>query len=466
MLNLQLPVKICIMKKILRRLPWLILLGLILFAFIYAWPRVPIITEFAAKGMCSSVFITGKDPERVMQEDLSFFPISLAKTEVNYGERSVTAKVFGLAGRKAVFREGLGSVIVLDVPEPELRSDSLALPDPGYSQDTLPWPKGDVLDPTMPEGVNYTRLEAVVAEAFDPPDTKPLKKTLGVAVVYRGQLIAEKYLEGYDYHTRFHGWSMTKSLDATLVGILSGKGLMDVGAKADFPEWETDSRQDITLGNLLRMTSGLEWVENYFTISQATLMLMQSSDMVRYVLSCPPAYPPGTHWSYSSGDVNLVSGLVRRAIGDDEQYHRFPYTGLMYRIGMLHTLMETDAAGNFVASSYSYGTTRDWARLGLLYLNNGVFEGDTILPPGWVDYVRKPTPLSYGIYGAGFWLMESNPLNKLENVPGDIFFADGFLGQRIYIIPSKDLVVVRMGYSLKNFSLNDFLRDILSTLPG
>ena len=132
---------------------------------------------------------------------------------------------------------------------------------------------------------------------------------------------------------------------------------------------------------------------------------------------------------------------------------------------MLNTVVETDASGLFVASSYSYGSTRDWARFGVLFLNNGIFEGDTVLTPEWVKYMKTAAPASDDSYGATFWLKEPEVENALVDVPDDIFFADGFLGQRVYVIPSKKLVVVRMGYSLSNFSLNDFLRDIIATLP-
>jgi hypothetical protein len=132
---------------------------------------------------------------------------------------------------------------------------------------------------------------------------------------------------------------------------------------------------------------------------------------------------------------------------------------------MLNTVVETDARGLFVASSYCYGSARDWARFGLLFLNDGIFEGDTILTPDWVDFMRSPAPASDGIYAGTFWLQEPNPDNALRDVPRDVFFADGFLGQRVYILPSEDLVVVRMGYSLSNFDLNDFLSSIIATLP-
>lgn len=453
------------MKKILKRILIAILLGILLFVVIYAWPRVPIITAFTAKGMCSSVFLAGKDPARVHAEDLSFFPISLAKAKVNYEEKSVTATVFGLAKRKAVFRGGLGAVIVLNTPEDELRAASFEIPDPGYSQDTIPWPLGDILPDTLPEGIDYDKLEAILEDAIDQKGAEPFKKTLGVAVVYKGALLAEKYLEGYDAFTRFHSWSMTKSMNNAMAGILAGRGKLDIDSPVDIPEWKNDVRGNTSLRHLLHMNSGLQWVENYFTISEVTLMLMRSDDMFQYAASVPSEFPPGTSFNYSGGDINLISGLIRKNMADDQDYHLLPYTSLMHRIGMLNTFMETDAAGTYVTSSYCYGTVRDWARFGLLYLNKGIFEGDTILPLGWVDYTRREAPNSNGLYSVGFWLKEPNPLNALVDVPGDVFFADGFLGQRVYIIPSEDLIVVRMGYSLKNISMNDLLHEIISLLP-
>ena len=193
-------------------------------------------------------------------------------------------------------------------------------------------------------------------------------------------------------------------------------------------------------------------------------MLMEKDDMLSSVLDNQLEYSPGTHWNYSGGDVNLLSGIIRNRINNDDNYHKFIYTKLLYPIGMLHTKVETDATGLFVASSYSYGTARDWARFGILFLNNGVFAGDTILSKEWVDFMRTPAEASDGNYAGTFWLKEK-PEYALVDVPNDVFFADGFLGQRTYIIPSKKLVVVRMGYSLKHFDLNNFLREIIKTLP-
>ena len=453
------------MKKLIKRVLWLVLIALIIGVTWFAWPRLPIITAFAAKGMCSSLFLADKTPERVAAEDLSFFPISLAKCSIDYEEKSVTATVFGLAKRKVVFREGLGAVIVLEKPEEELMGASFKIPDPGYSQDTIPWPLGDVMPESLPEGVDYEKLEEILEKAVDQPGEEPFKKSLGVAVVYNNELIGENYLEGYHSRAKFHSWSMTKSVTGAMAGVLVKEGRMDIKAPTGIPEWESDERRNITIENIMHMSSGLEWVENYFTISDATVMLMQSDDMYASVTGCKLVHEPGSFWNYSSGDANLLSGLLRTTIGDDEEYLGYAYTSLFHRIGMLNTMVETDASGLFVASSYSYGSTRDWARFGLLFLNNGIFEGDTVLTPEWVDFMTTAAPASDGKYASTFWLKEPEVENALVDVPDDIFFADGFQGQRVYVIPSKKLVVVRMGFSLANFSVNDFLRDIIATLP-
>jgi CubicO group peptidase (beta-lactamase class C family) len=451
-------------KKTVKIIVWSLVAILVGALTIFAWPRVPIMTAFAAKGMCSSVFLADKSHESVMAEDLSFFPISLAKSKVNYEEKSVTSKVFGLGKRTAVYREGLGAVIVLKTPEEELRATTFKIPDPGYSQDTIPWPMGDVMQSEPVEGVNYARLQTLLDTSIDKAGEEPFKKTLGIAVVYDNQLVAEKYLGDYDEYTKFHGWSMTKSITGTLAGILADHGKLDLHAPADIPEWANDDRKEITLDDVIRMSSGLDWFENYFTISDATVMLMQSEDMFSSITSSDLAYEPGSFWNYSSGDANLLSGLIRKAMNDDEAYHALAYEKLFHRIGMLNTVVETDASGLFVASSYSYGSTRDWARFGMLFMNDGVFEGDTIVSKEWVDYMKTPAPASNGTYAGTFWLKEPSPENELVDIPDDIFFADGFLGQRVYVIPSKKLVVVRMGYSLSNFSVNDFLREVIAAV--
>lgn len=452
-------------KKLFKKIIAFVFVLLLISTTWFVWPRLPIITAFAAKGMCSSVFLANKTPERVEAEDLSFFPISLAKSVIDYDEKSVTSTVFGLAKRKTVFREGLGAVLVLETPEEELKQSVFVLPYPGYSQDTILWPKGNILPLEKVTGVDYDRLNELLDTCFDTPGSEPFKKTLGIAVVYNNQLIAEKYLDGYDYNTMFHGWSMTKSIAGAYAGVLYDEGKLTIDEPTGFEEWQNDERKNIMVKNIIQMSSGLDWYENYFTISDATIMLMQKDNMLASVLNNKLKYLPGTHWNYSSGDANLLSGIIRKTINNNADYHNFIYTKLLYPIGMLQTKVETDADGLFVASSYAYGTTRDWARFGMLFLNNGVFAGDTIISKDWVDFLKTPAQASNGKYAGTFWLKESNPERALVDVPDDVFFANGFQGQRVYIIPSKKLVVVRMGYSLTNFDLNNFLSEIIKTLP-
>jgi hypothetical protein len=423
---------------------------------------LPIITAFAAKGMCSCVFIADRDPGSVESQDLDFFPISLAKTKINYDEKSVTASLFGFVKRKAVYRDGLGCAVVVDFPENEIRRQSLhALPPPVYSDDS-PWPYGDRLPDSLPSGVIYSKLEEVLDSAFDRAGGESRRKTQAVVVVYDNVPVAERYAEGFDIHTECISWSMAKSVTNALVGILVKEGRLDIYQGLPVDEWENDLRSSITLNNLMHMNAGLQWVENYFNLSEVTKMLYMRGDMYRYSVTAPYQYEPDSVWYYASGLANIASGIIRKTIGNDSLYHAFPYTELFRRIGMNHTVFEADASGTFVGSSYCFATPRDWARFGLLYLNNGIFQGDTILPEGWVRYTVTPASGSDGKYGAFFWLRTSD---IFPDVPEDMYFCDGFKGQRIFIIPSKKLVVVRMGYSMADFDMNEMLKNIIEALP-
>ena len=450
------------MKKI-RRIILLFLVGLILLVTFYAWPRLPIITGFAAKGMCSGVFVGHRTPQSISARELSFFPINLARTTVHPEDSSVTATLLGLAKRKAIYRGGLGSALIADMPEEKIRSQAFTLPRPPFDPDTVVWPLGSVMPDTLFPGLQYARLDSLLHAAIDPSGSEPLKKTLAVAVVYNNVLAGEAYAPGIDKNTPLLGWSMTKSIINALTGLRVAGKKLKINGPAPVPEWRKDKRHNITLNSLLHMTSGLKWDENYFDISDATKMLYVFGDMYQYAVSRPFAYPPDSVWYYSSGTTNILSGIIRYTFRSDRDYKTFPYTKLFYRTGMLHATIEADASGTFVGSSYSYATARDWARFGMLYLNHGIFSGDTILRPEWIDYTLSQAPHSEGAYGAQWWL---NHNNKLPDAPDDTYFCDGFQGQRVFVIPSKKLVVVRLGWSMKDFDFNTFLKEIISTLPA
>ena len=319
------------------------------------------------------------------------------------------------------------------------------------------WPYGDKLRNNVVKKVNIKKLSAAIDSAFNQG------KTRAVIVLYDTLMLFEKYADGFNKDSRILGWSMAKSITSALVGTLVKSGKLDINSKAAVAEWRNDKRKNITLRSLLNMSSGLKWVEDYGDISDATVMLYQKADVGKYAISSPSIYPPDSVWYYSSGSPNIISLIIRRTINNDQVYWNYPRNALFNKIGMRSAIMETDASGTFVASSYIQATPRDYARFGLLYLNNGIWGKDTILPKGWVDFTRKEAPNSGGEYGAEFWLNKSG--KELPDAPKDIYYCDGFNGQRIYIVPSKHLVIVRMGLSKHGeFDYNRFVKLILDAI--
>jgi len=268
---------------------------------------------------------------------------------------------------------------------------------------------------------------------------------------------------------------MAKSVTNAIVGILAMKGKFSLKGPAPVPEWHkgNDPRQAITLDQLLRMSSGLEWVEAYAErpVSDVNIMLLLKPDMAAYVASKPLAAKPDTVWRYSSGTTNLIQWIIRHTLGNQGTYWEFPRRELFNKIGMRSAIWETDASGTFIGSSYLYATARDYARFGLLYLNDGVWEGERILPEGWVAYSTIPTPAApKGQYGAHFWLNGGKDLNSKDRpyplLPNDTFFARGYQGQTIAIIPSRKLIVVRLGMTYdENWGMELFIKNILDAIP-
>ncbi len=294
---------------------------------------------------------------------------------------------------------------------------------------------GDRLKDTVFPEIDTIKLIAAINNAFVNPAGKE-KLTAAVVVVYKGQIVGEKYWikKGITQDTRLWGWSMNKSIMNALVGIMVRQGKLGINALAPVREWLSDNRRSITMNNLMHMSSGLKWDEDYGTAGNTTNMLFREPDCYKSAIRAPLRYKPGTKWSYSSGTANIISGIIRNTIHNDKEYYAFPYRELFLKTGMASMILETDAAGNFVGSSFGYATARDWARFGLLYYNNGVSQGDTILPKGWVNYTRTPAPASKGKFGALFWL---NNTHLLPDAPEDTYSCQGHRGQMIFIIPSR-----------------------------
>ncbi len=440
------------------RTKWKILLIFLLLtitAILYNYPKLNIISGYAAKNMASSVFIAGRSAKSITEHDNNMPLIKLSKVELE--ENAATASVYGLMERKAVFRKGLGSVLITN--NNQTLGTKLS-PIRWYHKDEIPFPYGD-LEPkdTILNVINYSQLHKAVKNAFSNPE---VQKTRTLLVCYKNNIIAEKYIGGFNEKTKILGWSITKSILATLYGILDYQKKIDVNTPAPIASWQNDDRKKITINNLLRMQSGLEWEENYGAISDVTKMLFLDADMTKAQERKTSVAKPTEVWNYSSGTSNLLSGILRKQFKTHQEYLNFPYEELIDKIGMYSMLIEADLVGNYIASSYSWATTRDWAKFGLLYLNNGNWNGEQLFSTNWINYITKPTKNSNGEYGAHFWL---NAGGKYPDAPRDMYMATGFQGQHVIIIPSKQLVIVRTGLAgYPDFDLNKLVKEIIDSI--
>jgi CubicO group peptidase (beta-lactamase class C family) len=433
----------------------LILLG----GAIYLNSLLRIMTGYAAKNLCSGVFIAGREATEFESTDLNFFPVSYTKNKVNYGDSSVTSRF--LWGRsKAIDLEEFGTVLIRKSDEEKLRDlDFPILEGPGYDQDTIGWPLGNII-PDSVTGIDKERLR-IISDDLIKKDSYG-GNAFAFIVLHKGIPAVEAYKPQFSEKSRFLSWSMAKSVTNALIGVLVKQGNIDINSPADIHEWNNDERKNITINDIMHMQSGLKWNEDYGNRSDVTVMLTCRSDMARFAYDQPLEFEPGTHFEYSSGMANVLSYLIRKSLGNDSQYYAFPYEDLFYKIGITDAVFETDPSGTFVGSSYLYATLRDYARFALLYQQDGIFAGERILPEGWVDYTRTPASASGGEYGSLFWL---NGKGEVPSAPADTYMCIGHDGQRIFIIPSKDLIVVVLGYSPKNsMNFDKLLTDISGTI--
>jgi len=417
--------------------------------------------------MCSAVFLQHRQAADIIKEDLAGFPLSLGTFELNEKDSSVTGSVWGFAKRKAIFRKNIGATLVNDFTEEAIRSQYFNLPvKPVIQTDSIAWPYGDKTDDSIPSFVNTIKLQAAVDSAMNATSNGKPAYTRAVLVVYDGRIIAEKYAAGFDKNTVMLGWSMSKSITGALIGMLVKQGRLDINKPAPVEEWKGTEKENISIKNLLQQSSGLDFVEEYDRPSDVTRMLFSKGDMAAYTASRSLEHAPGTFFNYTSGNSNLLSRIIRKTVGEKD-YAAFPYTELFHKINAYSFMLEPDASGTYIGSSYSYGTARDFARFGLLYYNNGIWNGEQLLSADWVANSKKPCEANkQGWYGYQFWLNGKDELDstkrRFNDVPADCFFCSGFGGQNVFIIPSEKLVVVRMG--LKEIDRNRFLKDVIAAV--
>lgn len=413
---------------------------------------VPSGTGTTAKQTCSMVFVSGLDPDRaraLYTDPLLGAAAGLLNVTVDRERRQVTASALGLAFHQtAVYREGLGCTLVHGSGEFEA---DIALPARPASAMTLDTAHRDTHFDTA-------ALQAAIDNAF----TEDGRNTLAVAILHEGRLIGEAYAEGVDAQTPLLGWSMTKSLAATFAGVLVQRGLMDINAQGRVPALAEAGRPEITVDHLLRMTGGLAGYEINDGTDPNSQMLFTQSDMARFAATHEQIAAPGERWDYQSGNTILAGSAMEPVMGDTLAEEAQTLRDWLFDpLGMNTAILEADEAGTLQWSSYMFASARDWARLGQLYLDDGrAPNGTQIIPADWIDYIRRPTPGSDGNYGAGFWMYETG-------LPDGTFIMNGFQGQLAFIIPSEDLVIVRMGATnFQNDGAIRFANDVVAARLG
>ena len=410
-----------------------------------------------AKIMCSAVYITGLSPE-FAAENVGYFTSP-------YGERAKVGKPVIDRTNQAVHitlpngvtrtAKYLGSqgCVTLPVGKTSVNFTPLAVKSALPDASTHPWPIGDVLPAQpLPKEIDETKLQQAVNAAFETADSL----TAAFVVTWRGRLIAERYGEGLNAVTPLEGWSMGKSLTATLMGILIKQGVYDLWQPAPIPEWQSanDPRAKIRIADILHMSSGLRIkapqdpdYDPASTYPDHLYLYTGGVDSYHYAATRPQQWPSNTIGRYRNTDPVLISYLVRLGVEKrGEEYLSFPQRALFDKLGIRTMVIETDPFGNFLGQGYELGSGRDWARLGNLYLRDGVWNGERLLPEGYAKFVRTLAPAweadKRPVYGAFFWINGTGTFP----VPRDAYYMSGAGGQTTLIIPSHDLVVVRMGH--------------------
>lgn len=409
-----------------------------------------------AKTLCSAVFVTGLDPE-FAAENVGFFSAPYEQRqhvtgiEVDRDLRQVHLSLPDGVVRTAKFNGDHGCV-TLPIGEDDVFFEPVditsTLPDPAG----MPWPMGDQLpDTPLPAGIDADKVAQAVETAFDPDGM-----TAALVITHKGRIIGERYGDGITMHTPLESWSMGKSLTATLMGVLIEQGVYELYQPAPVPEWQPpgDPRQEIRIADILRMSSGLRFrgvadpdLDPALGYPDHLYVYTGTVNSFEWAATRPQQWPPNTIGRYRNSDPVLINYLVRLGVeGRGDEYLSFPQRELFDRIGVRGFVLETDPYGNYLLQGYELAPARDWARLGNLYLQDGVWNGERVLPEGYVEFVSTLAPAweadGRPIYGGFFWLNGTGTFP----VPRDAYYMSGAGGQTTLIVPSHDLVVVRQGH--------------------
>jgi CubicO group peptidase (beta-lactamase class C family) len=436
-------------------------------------------TGFVANVLCSETFVSGIDPEKTFAETTAAMPgTGLVSWALDYKvdrvKRNVIVTLAGFGRSQATYRDGLGCRLdqgesIAEVAVPPAGG---AVPAPLLTEIAGP----SIVAPQNPQ------LAAALDRAFAEPVHPPFKRTRAVVVVKDGRIVAERYADGFGIDTPLHGFSVTKSVIAALAGVLVRQGKLVLDQPAPVAAWKNpdDPRHAITPDHLLRHTAGLALGSSLQASLGAALepvnrMKFMESDMAAFAERAELETAPGSAWNYHDGNYLILSRLIRDAVGGTPgDFLRFARTELSGPLGMRHVTIEFDGAGTPEGSTQMLASARDWARFGLLYLNDGTAGGKRILPEGWVNYSASPTPNAFVGYGAGFWTNRDESLGARYRIehgwPRDAFFAKGSIGQYVIVNPSERLVIVRFGrtanWPLDADGVSDLVRDVVAATNG
>ncbi len=456
------------MKK-LKNLFW-VTMGLLTVGFLAgSYAIAPIATGYPAKYLCSSVYVNKMHPDTVWQRYIQpENPIfKLVDYTINHESKTVEVRLYGwILPSRARFTEGCGCTLTDNADASPRAEPSRENVIPNRESDSLEWPLGtSIARLSGHEKIKREKLQERLEEEFIEWPNAPRKNTWGVAVVYKDQLWAERYMDGIDKYTPLLSWSASKSLTGTLAGrwfTLTGEHW---DQRANLPRAAREAHSGITWKDLLQMQGGLEFSEVYQPFSDATRMLYESSNMALFASEKNQAYPAGTHWSYSSGTSNIISWLIKEKTGGTQgSFEQFARKEFLDVLGIPEAVFEYDASGTFVGSSYFHASPQSWLKIALLYKNKGDWFGRQLLSDEWIDFALRPASDSKGRYGAQIWL--NRKTGKSDNqlfpkLPEDTFMFQGYQGQYIVVIPSWDLMVVRMGVMRdKSWSMEQLILEV------
>lgn len=431
---------------------------------------LPVGMGFASKYLCSKVFNTGLPADQVVEQFLvpKVQPLPLFwQIDIDYDQRNVTMSsrfpLLRLAPVTAQYRPNMGCTLTVNKSSQQLLAEKITGSTIASLDEQIAWPLGSANELVSVTDIDSAQLDMAVNSAFTESDNP--RNTSSLLVAYDGQLIAERYALGIDKDKPLLGWSMTKTITGTLIGTLVDQKRLALDQPAPVESWQGTPHQAITLRHLMNMHSGLEFDENYKGLSDASQMLYLNAQHASFAASRPQSSEPGQTFNYSTGDTAILAHIVQKTVGgSSQQAYNYFQQRLFQPLGIRSAFIEFDESGHFTGGAYAFMKARDWLRLGQLYLQQGRWQDQQIVSSEWIDFATQPAPMT-DKYGGQLWLNHNGV--QWPELPHDAFYFAGHQGQRLVVVPSQKLVVLRTGVTEDNddIQLGPVIAQIINALP-